>query len=140
MWFFRLSGNSFLISILLQALQCVVNITVSKGKFACRVLCLPFYLVAVLGDAARCLRGDVLRYCHGLHGLERRWVCSGEAAAHALIDRAIPWENALLSQCALLATHWSKMIQTLEPESTDHRRLVLRCQYRFLTAEYNLCD
>lgn len=78
--------------------------------------------MAVLGHAARCLRGDVLRYRHGLHGLERRRVCSGEAAAHALIDRVIPGENALLSQCALLAAHWGKMIQALEPESIDHVR------------------
>lgn len=87
----------------------------------------------MIGDTARCLRGDVLRGRHGLHGLERCWVRSGEAAAHALIDRTIPREKVVLSQCALLTTPWRKMIQTLEPESKtiDRGQLVLQCQHTF---------
>lgn len=44
-------------------------------------------LLAAPGDTACGLRGDVLADGHGLHGLQRRWKRSGEAAAHALIDR-----------------------------------------------------
>lgn len=66
---------------------------------------LHLYLVAVLGDTARCLRGDVLGDGHGLHGLQRCRVRLGEAAAHALVDGAIPRENTVLSQRALLAAH-----------------------------------
>lgn len=66
---------------------------------------LRLYLVAVLGDTARCLRGDVLGDGHGLHGLQRCRVRLGEAAAHALVDGTIPRENAVPSQRALLAAH-----------------------------------
>lgn len=96
--------------------------TAFKERAAWRVFGLLLYLVAVLSDTARCLRGDVLRDRHRLHGLERCWVRSGEAAAHALIDRAVPGENSVLSQRALLAAHCRKMIQPLKPESKpiDH--------------------
>lgn len=66
---------------------------------------LHLYLVAVLGDTARCLRGDVLGDGHGLHGLQRCRVRLGEAAAHALVDGTISRENTVLSQRALLAAH-----------------------------------
>lgn len=74
----------------------------------------------MLCDTARCLRGDVLWDRHCLHGLERRRVRSGEAAAHALVDRTVPRENTVLSQCALLTAHWRKMIQVLQAESKDY--------------------
>lgn len=64
-----------------------------------------WHLVAVLGNAARRLRGDVLRDGHGGHGLQRRRVRSGEAAAHALVDGTIPGEAAVLCQRALLTAH-----------------------------------
>lgn len=70
----------------------------------------------MLCNAARRLRGDVLRDRHRLHGLERGRVRSGEAAAHALVDRTIPGENIVLSQCAFLTAHWGKMIVVSQAE------------------------
>lgn len=64
-----------------------------------------WHLVAVLGNATRRLRGDVLRDGHGGHGLQRRRVRSGEAAAHALVDGTIPGETTVLCQRALLTAH-----------------------------------
>lgn len=103
------------------------------------------YLVAVLCDTACCLRGDVLRDRHCLHGFERCWVRSGEAAAHALVDRTIPRENTVLFQCALLTAHWRKMIHVLQPDSKtiDPGQIVIQCQLH-LRAEikstvHNLC-
>lgn len=64
-----------------------------------------WHLVAVLGHAARCLRGDVLWDRHGGHGLQRRGVRSREAAAHALVDGTIPGEAVVLCQCAVLTAH-----------------------------------
>lgn len=85
----------------------------------------------MIGDTARCLRGDVLRDRHGLHGLERCWVRSGEAAAHALIDWTIPRENAVLSECALLTTPWRKTIQMLEPEFTARNPWLTHITFTF---------
>lgn len=82
------------------------------------------HLVAVLGHAARRLRGDVLRDCHGGHGFQRRRVRSGEAAAHALVDGTLPGEAAVLCQCALLAAHWRETIQSLKSNAIDHRARV----------------
>ena len=100
-----------------------------KERFAKRVF--RPYLVDVLCNAACSLRGDVLRDRHRLHGLERRWVRSGEAAAHALVNRTIPGENSVLSQRARLTAHWRKTMQDLPPKSkkvTDHWLLVIQCQ------------
>lgn len=75
---------------------------------------LNWHLVALLGDAARRLRGDVLRDRHGGHGLQGRRVRSGEAAAHALVDGTVPGEAAVLCQRALLAAHWRETVQSLK--------------------------
>lgn len=72
------------------------------------------HLVAVLGHAARCLRGDVLGDGHGGHGLQRRRVRPGEAAAHTLVDGTIPGEAAVLCQCTLLAAHWRESVQSFK--------------------------
>lgn len=89
------------------------------------------HLVALLGDATCCLRGDVLCDRHGGHGLQRRRVCSGEAAAHALVDGTIPGEAAVLCQCALLAAHWKETTQSLNYQSqrppVTHMRLPTQC-------------
>lgn len=90
--------------------------TVSQAQY----FCLHLYLVAVLCDTARCLRGDVLWDRHCLHGLERRRVRSGEAAAHALVDWTVPGENTVLSQRALLTAHWRKTTQVLQAESKGY--------------------
>lgn len=63
----------------------------------------------MLGHATRCLRGDVLWDHHGGHGLQRRRERSGEAAAHALVDRTSPGEAVVLFQCALLTAHWREI-------------------------------
>lgn len=81
-----------------------------------------WHLVALLGDAARGLGGDVLRDGHGGHGLQRRRVRSGEAAAHALVDGTIPGEAAVLGQRALLTAHWGESIQSLNSKVIEQRR------------------
>lgn len=90
----------------------------SEALSPCRRL--QRHLVALLGDAARCLGGDVLGDGHGGHGLQRRRVRSGEAAAHALVDGTIPGEAAVLRQRALLTAHWGESIQSLNSEVTEH--------------------
>lgn len=81
-----------------------------------------WHLVALLGDAARCLGGDVLRDGHGGHGLQRRRVRSGEAAAHALVDGTIPGEAAVLRQRAFLTAHWGESIQSLNSKVEQRRK------------------
>lgn len=88
-----------------------------------------WHLVALLGDATRCLGGDVLRDGHGGHGLQRRRVRSGEAAAHALVDGTIPGEAAVLRQRALLTAHWGESIQSLTSGATEQRRKGQRCNF-----------
>lgn len=80
-----------------------------------------WHLVALLGDAARRLGGDVLRDGHGGHGLQRRRVRSGEAAAHALEDGTIPGEAAVLRQRALLTAHWGESSQSLNSKVIEQR-------------------
>lgn len=92
------------------------------------------HLVAVLSHAARCLRGDVLGDRHGGHGLQRRWVRSGEAAAHALVDGTIPGEAAVLCQCALLTAHWRETIQSLKSKAMDHRARVAHVRLKAQSA------
>lgn len=93
-----------------------------------------WHLVAMLGHAARCLRGDVLWDRHGGHGLQRRRVRSGEAAAHALVDGTIPGEAAVLCQRALLTAHWRERIQSSKSKAINHRARVEHVRLKAQTA------
>lgn len=93
-----------------------------------------WHLVAVLGHAARCLRGDVLRDGHGGHSLQRRRVRSGEAAAHALVDGTIPGEATVLCQCALLTAHCRKSIRSLKSKAIAERAQVTHVRLKAQSA------
>lgn len=96
----------------------------------------------MLGDTARCLRGDIFWARHGILDRQRCWVCSREAAAHALIDWTIPREKSVFSQRALPTTHRRKMIQRLQPESKniDCVHHALQCQYSLEIKGKLQCD